>query len=208
MNSPESKSVPPDFSRLDPASAVFWDVRFEADFTPWDQGGVPQCLIDYVARVSTSRRVLIPGCGAAYEVRFFCEKKWPVKAIDFSPAAVARAREVLGEFGTCVEQGDFFSPSSAIESHDVIYERAFLCALPVHLRRAWADRVAALLPSGGCLIGFFFFDAPGRGPPFPIARDELDALLSNQFMLVEETLPPDSIPVFAGRETWQVWQRR
>ena len=206
-DSPHSKKAPPEFPRLDPAGAAFWDVRFEADFTPWDQGGVPQCLTDYVDRQPAPRRVLIPGCGAAHEVRFFCENKWPVKAIDFSSAAVARARKVLGHLGFSVEQGDFFAPSSAVEKYDVIYERAFLCALPAHLRRAWADRVAALLPSGGHLIGFFFFDVPGRGPPFPIAREELDALLTNRFTLIEDAIPPDSIAVFAGREKWQVWQR-
>ena len=134
-DSPHSKKTPLEFPRLDPAGAAFWDVRFEADFTPWDQGGVPHCLIDYVGCEPLPLRVLIPGCGAAHEVRFFCENKWPVKAIDFSPAAVARARKVLGHLGSSVEQGDFFAPSSAVEKFDVIYERAFLCALSAHARR-------------------------------------------------------------------------
>ena len=30
-----------DFNARDPLSPAFWDERFEKQFTPWDQGGVP-----------------------------------------------------------------------------------------------------------------------------------------------------------------------
>jgi len=35
---------------------------------PWDAGGVPRELAKYLAGASGGGRVLIPGCGAAYEV--------------------------------------------------------------------------------------------------------------------------------------------
>ena len=36
-----------DFHNRDPLSPAFWDERFEKQFTPWDQGGVPQALRDF-----------------------------------------------------------------------------------------------------------------------------------------------------------------
>jgi len=53
-------------------------------------------------------------------------------------------------------------------------------------------------------------EAMPKGPPFETTQPELDALLSPAFerisdMPIAET---DSIPVFAGRERWQVWRRR
>lgn len=198
----------PEFPRHDPATPAFWDVRFEADFTPWDQGAVPLCLADHVACHPAPKRTLIPGCGAAYEARTLLQSGWPVTAIDFSPAAVARARKVLGPLAVDVRVADFFGPELADERFDVVYERAFLCALPVSLRAAWAERVARLLNPGGTLIGFFYFGGTGSGPPFAIETNALSDLLSRDFELVEERVPPDSIPVFAGKERWQVWQRR
>lgn len=199
---------PPEFPRHDPASAAFWDVRFEADFTPWDQGGVPQALVDYVKRNPEPRRTLIPGCGSAWEVRFLHQQNWPVTAIDFSAAAVASAQKALGPLCQHVRIADFFGAELARERFDVIYERAFMCALPVRLRPAWAERIAELLVPGSKLIGFFYFDESARGPPFGISPAALASLLTPNFALLEECVPADSIPVFAGKENWQVWQRR
>jgi SAM-dependent methyltransferase len=134
------------------------------------------------------------------------EAGWDVTAIDFSPAAVAAARAVLGPWGKNVAEADFFTftPPKPV---DFIYERAFLCALP---RRLWpqvAQRWAELLAPGGLLAGFFYFNDDPKGPPFGIAAAELDALLTAHFERVENSAVTDSIPVFAGKEYWQVWRR-
>lgn len=205
-------SAPPEFPRLDPASAAFWDVRFDEAFTPWDQGGVPADFATFVRnhKPDQPKRVLIPGCGAAREVQFLVEARWPVVAIDFSASAVKAARAWLGEHGTHVVEADFFSfdPAPTLGTVEVIYERAFLCALPPRLREAWAARVAALLSPGGLLAGFFYFDPNPKGPPFGISTEELHQLLAPHFECVEERIPTDSIAVFAGKERWQVWRRR
>src|SRR4026209_518638 len=91
----------------DPTRPEFWDNRFVAGKTPWDLHGVPQGLNAYLSR-STPGRVLIPGCGSAYEVRAFSDAGWSVTAIDFSPAAVARAKKLLGSLSDLVVLGDFF----------------------------------------------------------------------------------------------------
>ncbi len=208
MSSPTTPASPPTFPKHDPASPAFWDVRFDAAFTPWDQGGVPLSLVNYVSQSPTPKKVLIPGCGAAHEVRFFAGHGWDVAAIDFSPAAVVRAKQLLGDLAIHVREADFFGEALGRERFDAIYERAFLCALPRHLWTAWAVRVAEFIAPGGCLFGFFFFDASEKGPPFGISSTALAALLEKHFDRIEDTQPSDSIGVFAGKERWQVWQRR
>ena len=198
----------PEFPRHDPATPAFWDARFEADFTPWEHAGLPHCLADFVDRFPEPKHVLIPGCGSAHEARFFLQKNWPVDAIDFSPVAVSRAKNILGPLGAIVREADFFGPTLASERFDIIYERAFLCALPVALRGAWSERIALLLPKGSLLIGFFYFDNSVKGPPFGIEPNALSTLLEKDFELSEEREPTDSIPIFAGKERWQVWRRR
>jgi SAM-dependent methyltransferase len=211
-------SAPPSFPKHDPADAAFWDVRFDAEFTPWEQGGTPQLLREYLAQHKAKEsggteppRVLIPGCGSGQEVRLFVDAGWDALAIDFSPSAVAAARAQLGTLADRIREADFFARSSAesfAKPFDAIYERAFLCALPPRLRPAWAARVAELLKSGGQLFGFWYFDSNPKGPPFGIDKAELTRLLEPAFIKREEKTPIDSISVFAGKENWQVWQRR
>jgi len=57
----------------DPSAPEFWDIRFREGRMPWDVGGVPRELAKYLAGASGGGRVLIPGCGAAYEVASFHE---------------------------------------------------------------------------------------------------------------------------------------
>jgi SAM-dependent methyltransferase len=202
-------SAPPSFPKSDPAGPQFWDDRFNAAFTPWDQGGVPASLREYMELESGAppQRVLIPGCGSGHEVAYFVQRGVTPLAIDFASAAVARARALLGPLASHVREADFFDPAIQTENIDAIYERAFLCALPRRLWPAWATQVAALLPRGGRLFGFFFTDDSERGPPFGLKPGELEALLKDSFTREAITQPTDSIPVFAGKETWQVWRR-
>ena len=208
MSSPPVPPAPPTFPKHDPASPAFWDARFDADFTPWDQGGVPQSLVNYITQNPLPKKLLIPGCGSAHEVRFLAGLGWDVTAIDFSPAAVARARKLLGELGNHVREEDFFGETLGREHFDAIYERAFLCALPRPLWSEWAARIVQLIPPDGRLFGFFFFDANEKGPPFGASQAEVAQLLSPHFDLIEDSVPTDSITVFAGKERWQVWLRR
>lgn len=193
------------FDTRDPAQAAFWSERFEQGFMPWDLGRVPQALQEFVARAPQPYRTFIPGCGTAHEVAYLSEAGWEVSAIDFSPAAVTAAQALLGKWAGRVSQADFFSftPSPAPQ---LIYERAFLCALPRDKWPAIAARWASLLPAGGLLAGFFFFDDAPKGPPFGASADEIDALLAPFFTKIEDFPVNDSAPVFAGKERWQVWR--
>ncbi|MFM0176373.1 class I SAM-dependent methyltransferase [Paraburkholderia sediminicola] len=206
MSDPTQPSAP-DFESRDPNSPEFWDERFQRGFMPWDQAGVPSAFQSFAARHSGAA-VLIPGCGSAYEAVWLAGQGNPVRAIDFSPAAVAAAHEQLGEqHAQLVEQADFFAYEPPF-TPAWIYERAFLCALPLARRADYARRMADLLPGGALLAGFFFIGATPKGPPFGIDRPELDALLTPYFELIEDEAVHDSIAVFAGRERWLTWRRR
>lgn len=201
-------SVPravPEFETRDPAQASFWDERFTRGFTPWDQAGV-QPQFEAFAAAHPDLAVLIPGCGNAWEAGWLAVRGRTVRAIDFAPAAVASARAMLGAHAAVVEQADFY----AYEPPFVpgwVFERAFLCALPPAQRASYAQRMAALLKPGALLAGYFFIDEPQKGPPFPMPREELDALLTPYFTLLDDQPATGSLPVFEGRERWMTWCR-
>ena len=190
-----------------PEHPDFWCKRFGEGVTPWDAGRVQGDFASFVAARTQPLNTLIPGCGSAWEASHLADHRWPVTALDFSPTAVACAREVLADQAVDLVCADFFAwqPAQAL---DLIYERAFLCALPRKLWADWGKRVAELLPPGGLLAGHFFVCEQLKGPPFGILPEQLDALLLPNFECLTDQPVADSIPVFAGRERWQVWRRR
>lgn len=191
----------------------FWDLRFRQRTTPWETGSAPAALRAFApqheARTGPAApRVLIPGCGSAWDAAFLAQRGWDVTALDFSAAALDTARATLGEnWGGTLLHADFFS-FAADATFNVIYERAFLCALPRALWADYASRMAQLLPPGGLLAGIFFLSEEPKGPPFGIQPEQLTALLAPAFTRIEDAPVDDSLPVFAGRERWQVWARR
>lgn len=209
-----STQIKPDDQR--PEHPDFWCKRFGQGVTPWDAGKVPDDFAAFVARQATPLNTLIPGCGSAWEAAHLAAQGWPVTALDFSPTAITRAREVLA---SAAPQGDFLRGALDLVCDDffkwqpptapaLIYERAFLCAIPRKLWPDWGRRVAELLPPGGLLAGYFFLCDQAKGPPFGILPEQLDELLRANFELLEDKAVADSIPVFAGRERWQVWLRK
>ena len=185
----------------------FWDTRFRGGVTPWDAGGAPPQLERYLHQHPPGR-VLIPGCGTGYEAAAFAERGHDVLAIDFSDAAIEAAQRHLGARAGLVRKADFFALDEG--QFDVVYERAFLCALPRARWPDWARRLGELVRPGGELAGFFYLDENPRGPPFGTSKEGLSGLLGPGFDLVVDQVVPaaESIPVFKGKEIWQVWQRR
>ena len=202
---PSATQIKPNEQR--PEHPDFWCKRFDAGTTPWDAGKVPAAFADFIARQSAPCNTLIPGCGSAWEAGFLAEHGWPVTALDFSPAAVSAAREILGNVTVDLVCDDFFTFTPQRPTQ-LIYERAFLCALPRKLWADWGKRVAELLPPNGLLVGYFFLCDQPKGPPFGIQSEQLNELLAPNFSCIEDSEVSDSIPVFAGRERWQVWRRR
>lgn len=202
---PSATQIKPNEQR--PEHPDFWCKRFGAGTTPWDAGKVPAAFADFIARQAAPCNTLIPGCGSAWEAGHLAEHAWPVTALDFSPVAVDAAREILGNAPVDLVCDDFFSFIPR-RPYQLIYERAFLCALPRKLWADWGQRVAELLPSGGLLAGYFFLCEQPKGPPFGILPDQLDELLATNFERIEDAAVNDSIAVFLGKERWQVWRRR
>ena len=174
--------------------------------TPWDAGGVPPQLAIWLESKPGPLKVLVPGCGTGYEVGFFADRGHDVLGIDFSDAAIEAARRHSQP--TLVKQADFFRMEEG--PFDLVYERAFLCALPRAVWPEWARRMAERVRPGGELAGFFYIDDNPRGPPFGISRQDLAQLLDASFLLEQDLPVPaaQSLPVFKGREIWQVWRRR
>ncbi|EJG0972018.1 methyltransferase domain-containing protein [Vibrio parahaemolyticus] len=187
----------------------FWDALFFNGTMPWDRNQTPNELKHYLKRIADkAHSVFIPGCGAAYEVSHFVDCGHDVIAMDYSAEAVNLAKSQLGQYQDKVMLGDVFGAELS-QSFDVIYERAFLAALP---RNQWPDYFAMvdkLLPRDGLLIGYFVIDDDYRSrfPPFCLRSGELAQHFEPTFTLIESSPVTNSVDVFKGKEYWMVWQK-
>ncbi|EGR1476974.1 methyltransferase domain-containing protein [Vibrio parahaemolyticus] len=188
----------------------FWDDLFVSGRMPWDCSKTPEELKHYLNRsLSAPQSVFIPGCGSAYEVSHFVDCGHDVIAMDYSAEAVNLAKSQLDQYQDKVMLGDVFGAELS-QSFDVIYERAFLAALP---REIWGDYFAMierLLPSNGLLVGYFVIsdDYRSRFPPFCLRSGEIEQKLAANFHLIESAPVTDSVDVFKGKEQWMVWQKK
>ncbi|HCG7074758.1 TPA: methyltransferase domain-containing protein [Vibrio parahaemolyticus] len=187
----------------------FWDALFFNGTMPWDRNQTPNELKHYLKRIADkAHSVFIPGCGAAYEVSHFVDCGHDVIAMDYSAEAVNLAKSQLGQHQDKVMLGDVFNADFS-RAFDVIYERAFLAALP---RDQWPDYFAMvdkLLPRDGLLIGYFVIDDDYRSrfPPFCLRSGELAQHFEPTFTLIESSPVTNSVDVFKGKEYWMVWQK-
>ncbi|MDQ6625055.1 MAG: TPMT family class I SAM-dependent methyltransferase [Verrucomicrobiota bacterium] len=184
----------------------FWQPRYVSGETPWDLGGIPVALDRWLQHETRTGRVLIPGCGAGHEVRAFHEAGWDVKAIDYAPAAVERATAQLGDLAGKVSLADFFADDLG-RDFDVIYERTFLCSMPRDRWQSYVARTAGLLRQDGRLLGHFFFGENDDPPPYPLTDELQRALFGSTFSKQHDEPAVDSLPMFDGRERWQIWQK-
>ncbi|MBI2513873.1 MAG: methyltransferase domain-containing protein [Opitutae bacterium] len=192
----------------DPADPKFWDERYANGKTPWDYGGVPPQLRDYLAAHPRGGRALVPGCGSGHEISALHRAGYDVTAIDFAPAAAECARRNLGApLAERVVLGDFFTYDFPGAPFDVIYERTFLCALPLDLREKYAARTAQLLKPGGALVGLFYLGDDLDGPPFALSAADEARLFPPRLLLVNDQPVAEKFPLFGDAERWREYRR-
>ncbi len=133
----------------------FWQERFESRRTPWDRGAVNPALAPLIAQgvLRAGARVLVPGCGAGYEVERLAASGFSAIAVDYAPAAVGQTRARLAAAGLVAEviEADLlqWTPPQPV---DAVWEQACLCALHPDLWFAYARRLESWLAPGGTLV--------------------------------------------------------
>jgi predicted TPR repeat methyltransferase len=169
---------------------------------------IPSALVSFLNKQTGRLNVLVPGCGSGYEIPAFLTRGHDVLGVDFSQAAVARAQTHLSEEQSHrAIHADFFTHPFP-HKFDLIYERAFLCALSPACWQDYATRVADLLRPDGTLAGFFFYGVEPEPPPFPLSDEQAIDLFGGQFRLVNSEPVSDSLAIYQGRLRWQEWQKK
>ena len=186
-------------------SVAFWQERFESQRTPWDRGAVNPALAPLLAQgvLPLGARVLVPGCGAGYEVVQLAAQGFRPVAVDYAPAAVGLTRARLVQAGLDAEviEADLldWAPSAPV---DAIWDQTCLCALHPDLWVAYAQRLASWLAPGGTLMLLAVqIERDGRregrieGPPYHCDINAVRALFpSNRWQWPRPPYPRHAHP--------------
>jgi thiopurine S-methyltransferase len=188
----------------------FWTGRYDSERTGWDIGYVSTPLKAYIDQLrQRDLRVLIPGCGNAYEGFYLWARGFRrLSLIDLSERPVQGLRQAFeqayGE-GPRILHGDFFEHTG---TYDLILEQTFFCALPPEARPAYARKMHALLAPAGRLVGVLFnrrFEH--EGPPFGGDADEYRTYFEGYFRFHAWAPCTHSIPPRQGMEWWMNLQK-
>jgi hypothetical protein len=189
---------------VDSREPGFWDRRYREGNTPWQPDSSPPEALELGPPPAPGARMLVPGCGWTSETLLFAAAGWTVLAVDFSSEAVALARRHLAGSAVEVREADVFELDEP--PFDLVYERAFLCALHPDTRATYSRRLPGLVRPGGTLTGYFEIGERRGGPPYEITRDDLHALLEPAFELETDRPSIAPMPAFEN-ERWMVWRR-
>ncbi|MFD2512417.1 methyltransferase domain-containing protein [Pontibacter locisalis] len=187
------------------SNAAYWQQRYETDQTGWDTGAITPPLKEYFDQIRNKEvRILIPGCGNAYEAEYLHQQGFRnVFLADVASAPLRNFENRVQDFpAEHLLETDFFKLSG---KYDLIVEQTFFCAIDPAQRAAYAVKCAELLKPGGLLVGLLFdtiFEK--QGPPFGGSREEYRAYFEPYFEFIHFETAYNSIPPRQGRELFMV----
>lgn len=178
----------------------FWNTKYINEDTGWDIGSVSKPLKAYIDQLEDKNvRILIPGCGNAYEAEYLFQQGFQnVYILDISELALKNFVDKCPDFpksNICCK--DFFEFEGEF---DLILEQTFFCALLPELRLNYVKKMASLLGQNGKIAGLLFGVEFEGGPPFGGSRNEYLQLFSNHFEILKMEDSHNSIPPRQGSE--------
>ncbi|MCP4937477.1 MAG: class I SAM-dependent methyltransferase [bacterium] len=172
----------------------------DSSMVPWGDQEPRQGLVDWMSKQPQGgeAKALDVGCGLGDNAAFLDANGYDVTAIDLSHSAIEWAAKRFADGAVKFCQADLFDlPDDLIGQFDLVHETYTLQALPDAVRpklfRAIADLVA---PDGRLLVITRSRDESvvPDGPPWPLAKSQLDAFLVLGLTEIEVTQTIEANP--------------
>jgi len=176
----------------------FWINAWNEGRTNFHQQEFHEKLMEYFPTFNpkAGQSVLVPLCGKTKDLFWLQDLKLKVHGVELANQAVEEFfKENELPFNKIHEKdfdkytykditiscGNFFK-LEANNTYDFIYDRASLVALPVEMRKDYAQVIKRSLKLGGkCLLISYEYDQSKLdGPPFSVEADEIHALYQDQ----------------------------
>jgi methyl halide transferase len=158
----------------------FWSKRYELNQTGWDLHKASPPLKTYIDQLKDKNaRILIPGCGNAYEADYLLKKGFTnITLVDIAHVLVEQLQNHFSGKPVRIFHEDFFAHHG---TYDLVLEQTFFCAINPDLREKYAEQMKRLLTPGGTLAGVLFDRDFEGGPPFGGSISEYRRLFTRYF---------------------------
>ncbi len=183
-----------------PLDAQYWDAQWKSNTTGWDLGMPAPALVNLIDTIENKEaRILIPGCGNAYEADYLVSMGFKnITLVDISETACAILKEKFSnQDAVRILCEDFFKLE---DKFDVIIEQTFFCALPPSMRQRYVWKMHNLLNENGILTGLLFNRTFEVSPPFGGSREEYEKLFFGAFEFVNIETATNSVEPRANTE--------
>lgn len=189
-------------------SKEFWDQRWADLKIGWDLGEVSPPIAEYVNQIKdTGIKILIPGCGNAYEAEYLHQKGFKnVFIVEISQGAINSFKKRYPDFpDEHIIHSDFFEIEG---QYDLIIEQTFFCAINPELRKKYVQQMTKLIKPQGKLAGLLFNTEFRGGPPFGGNKNEYLSLFSNDFSIKVMQEAHNSIKPRLGSELFIILEKK
>ncbi len=155
-----------------------------AAMVPWGDQEPRQGLVEWMSTrpQGGGAKALDVGCGLGDNAAFLDANGYDVTAIDLSHSAIEWAEKRFADSAVKFRQADLFDlPDELIGQFDLVHETYTLQALPDTIRPKLFQAIADLIALDGRLLVITRSrdaDVVPDGPPWPLAKSELDAFLA------------------------------
>ena len=179
----------------------YWSKRYQRNQIGWDLGEVSKPLITIFQTLNKEDKILIPGCGNAYEAAFLFNKGFQnVHIIDIAIEPLLNFKKHNKEFPkNQIIYGDFFDHQA---NYDVIIEQTFFCAIHPKQRNSYARKCSELINEKGTLKGVLFNRSFEGGPPYGGSEAEYHTIFKKYFNTVQIKSCNESIEPRMGYEVY------
>ena len=186
----------------------YWSERWVNNQTGWDMGHPSPPITGYIDQLEDKDlRILIPGCGNAYEAEYLHDKgftNFHVLDITQEPLDLLHNRlpALRNDQLIC---SDFFHHEA---EYDLILEQTFFCAINPVLRSEYVKHAAKLLKPGGKLVGLLWgVEMRIDQPPFGGNHVEYEDLFTPYFEINTLEEAHNSIEPRLGKELFVIFQK-
>ena len=187
----------------------YWNSRWKEGKTGWDLGMPSPPLLHLIGTLNPgkSSRILIPGCGNAWEAEWLAAQGFTnITLVDIAPELCRVLEQGFAQTpAITIICADFFELQGP---YDLILEQTFFCAILPELRAQYVEKMKELLAPNGTLAGVLFdTDFPFEGPPFGGHAKEYKPLFEQHFSSVSIEKCSHSAAPRAGTECLMVCRK-
>ncbi len=186
----------------------YWTERWSNEQTGWDMGHPSPPIAEYIDQLTNKDlRILIPGCGNAYEAEYLYSKDFTnFNVLDIAQEPLNQLHNRLPELrNDQLVCSDFFHHE---DQYDLILEQTFFCAIDPILRSEYVKHAAKLLKSGGKLVGLLWgVEMNIDNPPFGGNQVEYEELFTPYFKIKTIEDAHNSIAPRLGKELFVIFQK-